>query len=325
MNEERFRSSLAAWFEGFCTLKRASGYDYRGQEGILCRFDRYLALGDREPDEVDARVLGDYLALGAHLAPRTRKNIVSVLWPALKYARRHGAQCPPLPLRPSFSRVTSRIPVILNDEEIHRLLVAARKLESIDPLRPYTYATLFGLLATTGMRVGEAQKLQLRDVDLAGRVLMVREGKFHKSRLLPIHESTAEALARYISRRREAGMTRASEAPLLVNLKGRPLVYENIRQTFSRLCKSAALDCPLHGVPRIHDLRHSFAVRRVIAWYRAGIDVNTRLSALSTYLGHVSVEKTLVYLRPHQEMLSEAAHRFEASCAPPLNFPKEES
>jgi integrase len=154
---------------------------------------------------------------------------------------------------------------------------------------------------------------------------MIREGKFRKSRLLPIHESTAGALARYLSRRREAGVSAASEAPLFVNLKGHPLVYENIRQTFSRLCKSAGLDCPPQRTPRIHDLRHSFAVGRVIAWYRAGIDVNTRLGALSTYLGHVSVEKTLVYLRPHQEMLSEAARRFEAACAPPLDFPREES
>jgi len=325
MNDKRFRSSLAIWFEGFCTLKHVSGSEYQAQSGILRRFDRYLALRCRTPDEVDARVLLDYLAINRHLAPRTRMNIVSVMWLALEYAIKHGAPCPHLPPRPSFPREPSRIPVILNDTEINQLLIAARKLKSIDPLRPHTYATIFGLLATTCMRVGEAQKLQLRDVDLAGRALMIREGKFHKSRLLPIHESTIRALACYLSRRRQAGMPCSTEAPLLVNLKGHPLVYENIRQTFSRLCKSARLDCPPHRVPRIHDLRHSFAVGRVIAWYRAGIDVNTRLRALSSYLGHVSVEKTLVYLRPHQEMLSEAARRFEVACAPPLDFPQEES
>jgi len=315
MNGIDFESSLSGWFEEFCDLKQAGGADFRAQAFILRRFDRHLSSHHREPAEVDPTVLGDYLAGHAHLAPRTRANIVTVVWPALEYACRHGAPCPPTPLRPVFPRVPTRTPVILTEEEVERLLLAARQLPQKGSLHPQTYATLFGLLAVTGIRIGEAQKLEIRDLDLQRRQFLVREGKFKKSRLLPIHESTAIALDRYLEQRRRARMPGGGESPVFVNLRGNPLVYENVRQIFHRLCRSTGIATGSRH-PRIHDLRHSFAVRRVIAWYRAGIDVNTRLLALSTYLGHVSIDNTLVYLRPNEEMLDQASRRFEAISAP---------
>lgn len=318
MSKAAFLSALAPWFERFVQLKQTSGASYRSQTLILRCFDRHLATANTEPSEVDAALLGAYLACRGHLAPRTRANMVSVIWPALAYANRHDAGCSLPSLRPTFPRVQSRTPVILFEAEIERLLLAARALPPVGSLRPHTYATLFGLLSSTGLRIGEARRLRLGDVDFDGGWLLVLEGKFRKSRRLPLRDSTVAALARYVEERRQAGMPRGPEAPFFVSLRGRPLVYANVQQTFSKLIETAGLVNGAGNAPRLHDLRHGFALRRVIAWYRAGIDVNTRLRALSTYLGHVSVEKTLVYLKPHEAMLGEAARRFEDASAPRL-------
>lgn len=313
-----FKSSLAEWFAGFCSLKQASGAAFREQAQLLRRFDCFLACKQKSPSEVDGSILGDYLAHNAHLAPRTRTNLVCVVWPALAYAIQHGAPCPPLPPRPTFPRRPTRVPIILTEPELAKLLRAARRLSPVGSLRPHTYATFFGLLAVCGLRFAEARQLEIRDLDLPHRRLMIREGKFRKSRLLPIHASTADALERYLASRRRAGMPGGEQAHVFVNLNGRPLIHQNVHQAFCQLCRSMGLATPEGRCPSLHDLRHGFAVRTVVAWYRAGIDVNRRLRALSTYLGHVSVAKTLVYLQPHEATLSEAARRFEATSAPRL-------
>lgn len=325
MNTLNFESTLAPWFERFVELKRASGATYNGPAGTLRQFDRYLSKHARRPADVDAQLVGDYVVSTSHLTPRSRTNIVSVVWPALEYAIQHGAPCEPIPLRPAFRRTPACVPVIFSDSQIVQLLTAARKLPLKDRLAPHTYATLFGLLTATGIRVGEARKIELRDLQPPRATLLIREGKFRKSRLLPLHESTIAALNRYLWRRRKAGMPCGPESPLFPNQRGHILVYETIRQTFHHLCESTGIFAETGRYPRIHDLRHSFAVRNVIVWYRAGIDVNTRLRALSTYMGHVSVEKTLVYLRPHEALLVEAARRFEAACLPTYTLSKKEA
>jgi integrase len=325
MSGINFESVLGHWFDRFVQLKHTTGVAYNGPARLLHRFDCYLAQHAESAANVDAQLLGAYIASTAHLAPRSRSNIVSVIWPAMEYAIRHGAPCPPIPLRPTFPQAPSCLPVILTDTQIRRLLSAARGLPPRPWLAPHTYATLFGLLIATGIRIGEARRLQIRDIDPVQCTLLIREGKFRKSRLLPLHDSTVSALNDYISRRQKAGMPCGSEAPLFLSQRGNPLAYKSIWDTFRQLCESTGICAEVGQPPRLHDLRHGFAVRSVIAWYRAGIDVNTRLRALSTYLGHVNVEKTLVYLRPHEALLTEAAHRFEAACAPAFTISKEVS
>lgn len=316
-----FESSIARWFESFIQLKLATGSRYQCQSNILRAFDRYLLERDAATRDVGAPLLGDYLASKANLAYRSKANLVTVIWPALDYASRHGADCPMLPQRPRFSKTTTRVPVIFSEKQISELLQAARHLCPRGgpkvKLMAHTYATFFGLLVTAGLRVGEARRLAVADLESDSGFLMIREGKFRKSRRLPLRSTTTAALAQYLDRQRAAGMPCVPESPLFVNRFGRPLVYENARQVFLHLTRAIGMEV-VGALPTIHSLRHTFAVRRVIAWYRAGLDVNVRLQALSTYLGHSSVEHTLVYLKPHEEMLREAARRFEVRCAPPL-------
>jgi integrase len=207
-------------------------------------------------------------------------------------------------------RRPSRVAHIYTDSEIKALLKAARELPPSDSLRSKTYSTLFGLLYTTGLRCGEAFALNLGDVDLDQNLLYVRKGKFGKSRWVPISPSISLALQRYIEER-SAVAPAAPEHPLFLTQTGRRVYHTNADHAFRQILKRCGLrggkGCP---GPRLHDVRHSFACRRLLRWYREGKDVNALLPALATYLGHVKATSTQVYLRATAELLEEASERF---------------
>jgi integrase/recombinase XerD len=180
-------------------------------------------------------------------------------------------------------------------------------------LRAARHQTLIGLLAVTGMRVGEAIRLDDRDVDLRHGVLTVRETKFGKSRELPLHRSTVGALREYLRLRDSYQPTRASDA-VLISPAGTRLLYCNVSHTFVQLVERAGLrprSARCH--PTLHGLRHSFAVRTLLGWYRSGVEVQPRLPLLSTYLGHVHPKDTYWYLTAAPELLQLAAGRLEDS------------
>ena len=207
-------------------------------------------------------------------------------------------------------RRAPRIPHIYTKDEIKALLKAARDLPPSGSLKPRTYSTLFGLLYTTGLRCGEAFALNLGDVDLRQKLLLVRKGKFGKSRWVPISPSTSVALQCYIEER-SCVAAAAAEDPLFLTLSGRRLYHTNVdlafRQVLTRCGLRGGKGCP---GPRMHDLRHTFACTRLLKWYREGKDVQLLLPALATYLGHVKVSSTQVYLRATAELLEEANQRF---------------
>jgi len=190
-------------------------------------------------------------------------------------------------------------------------MAAAGKLPS--PLRRATVSTLVGLLYVTGMRIGEAIRLDRHDVDLAQGVLVVRDSKFGKSREIPVHDSTARALRAY-ARCRDELCPQASSPAFFVSLAGTRLRYCNVHLAFLGLVREAGL-APRSATcrPRPHDLRHSFAVSTLIGWYRDGADVEPRLARLSTYLGHVHPANTYWYLSAAPELLSLAAARLDAA------------
>lgn len=220
-------------------------------------------------------------------------------------------QIPPeglLPFRPKRAR-----PYFYTDDEIHSLLCAALKLpDSNYKLRPLTYHGLFGLLSVSGMRLGEARNLELQDVDLRAAVLTVRSAKFGKSRLLPLHASTCKVLAAYLARRQRFWATRPHSSYLFVSSRGKRLDGAEIHRTFYALSRQIGLRglADSHG-PRIHDLRHRFAVKTLLHWYRAGEDAERRLPILSAYLGHVHVADTYWYLSAWPELMREAMRRLE--------------
>lgn len=305
----RYRSWLKLAFERFVMIKRAGGAQFESQSAILRRFDAYLARHAPSPPLRRSTVLA-CLADLERLSPRGRDNFVEVVWGALDFARNHGAQIETMPPRPPRAPPNFRLrpPRLVTERQIARVIKLARGLPLVrktHALRPATYATLFGLLFATGIRIGEALALDVGSLDPKARLLTIERGKFGKSRVLPVRSSTADALQRYVldPRRRAA---RSKTSPLFVSSRGR-LSHPSACHTWRSLCSTAGISNP---TPRLHDIRHSFAVLRVMSWYRAQRDVNAWLPALSTYLGHVSVENTWVYLRENGSLLREACDRF---------------
>ena len=179
------------------------------------------------------------------------------------------------------------------------------------PLRAAAYQTLIGLLAVTGMRIGEAIRLDRADLDLAGGVLTVRESKFGKSRLVPLHPTAADALGGYL-RLREQPHPRPRTASVFISLAGTRLDYRNVHATWKLLAARAGLQPRSPSCrPRIHDLRHSFAVRSLLDAYAAGQDGQARLALLATWLGHVDPAATYWYLSAAPELLALAGQRLD--------------
>ena len=198
-------------------------------------------------------------------------------------------------------------PYLYSEADIAALMAAARALRS--PLRAATYETLIGLVATTGMRSGEAVRLDRDDIDWDEGVLTVWYSKFHKSRALPVHASTLDALQRY-ARVRDEYVGRPKAPSFFVSTVGTRLNNDDDK-TFRRLVRHVGLVSPSGRRPRLHDLRHTFAVRTLLGWYRAGADVDAHMPLLSTYLGHSGPEGTFWYLSAVPELLFLASERLE--------------
>ena len=198
---------------------------------------------------------------------------------------------------------TRRVPHIYSDAELERLLETAHALGPPGALRPYTYSTLIALLAATGLRVGEALRLRLAELTPEG--LVVRQTKFRKSRLVPLHESAAIGLERYLCRRRR--VTRQDDH-VFVNDNGQGLTYPAVHAMFVKVVKAAGLEpAPGKPRPRLHDLRHRFAVRSLQACPPGPGAVSQHMLALATYLGHANVYSTYWYLEATAELLEGIA------------------
>ena len=201
-------------------------------------------------------------------------------------------------------------PYLYSDADVVALMAATSTLRF--PLRSATYRTLIGLLAVTGMRVGEAIGLVRDDLDWSHRRLIIREGKFGASRELPLHPSTIDALEMYAQLRDQCWPQ--PKSPFFISMAGTRLIHENVHWTFRRLVRHVGLQPRSASCrPRIHDLRHTFAVNTLIDWYRSGVDVAAWMPRLSTYLGHAAPAWTYWYLSATPELLSLAAARLDQS------------
>lgn len=215
------------------------------------------------------------------------------------------------PTRLLSARRRRNPPHIYTEREIDDLMAQAARLHSRTGMRALTYSTLIGLLVATGLRPGEAIRLDRTDVDLVNGILSIRESKFGKSRFVPVDESTRAALARYAQGRDRLCSQRLSEA-FLVGERGKRLIAGNVRSMFVRMSRAiglrAATDDGRDGYgPRLQDFRHSFATGKLVEWYRAGLDVTRELPKLATYLGHVDVGLTYWYIEAVPELLELAA------------------
>jgi integrase len=215
-------------------------------------------------------------------------------------------------------RRTRPAPYIYSYAQVQKIISAARQTRSPVPLQPELHATLIGLLYATGIRIGEALKLTLQDADFRERVLLIRQTKFGKTRYVPISDSVAKALQFFLKRREQAGHLVAPTAPIFVSRTGHIYPPSQLYTCFMRIMRKLGMRGPKGSRgPRIHDFRHTFAVQRLLAWYRSGVSLQAKLPLLTTYLGHTTVTGTEVYLQATAELLEEANKKFHKNCAIP--------
>ena len=314
MNDADLRSALADPIRRFVEYKRALNRRYRPEAAALRLFDRYLYENAVTGwDGIDSISIECFLRSRPRARPRSYNHLLGVLHRFFDWAvvQRLAANNPVTAAR---RRDTGkRIPYLFNLNDAKRLLEVVGTLpdRSRAPHRAQTYKTIFALLYGLGLRVGEAVRLKLGDIDFQRDTLFIRETKFSKNRIVPFGPKLASRLRCYVKERH--GEKLEAERPLFSFTKRGCICPETISQTFHALVPKLGLHLP-PGVspPRLHDLRHAFAVGTLVRWYRDGIDANCRLIHLSTFLGHIDPNSTAVYLTITDELLREADRRFHA-------------
>ena len=306
----RFASSFAPRLQAFLELKRALGRTYFAAEGELLRFDRYVAGLSDPPQSMTRELVHEWLAAKPHVQAITQRSRAGVLRQFCLYLVRLDPRTY-VPGRALFPTTQPGLrPHIYSEEELRALLQAVPAVLSPRfALQRETIRTVVLVLYATGLRTGELGRLRIGDVDLDAHTFLVRETKFFKSRLVPLSTSVAAKLGDYLVAR---GAPNDPKAPFFLNRIRRPLSTQHISHLFHDLVRVAGIGARPRGRgPRLHDLRHSFAVHRVLAWYREGADVMAKLPLLATYMGHSSILSTHVYLTATAELLREATGRFE--------------
>ena len=301
------RRALAAYLR----TRRALGFKLKREGELLPQFVAYL--DERGSSLVTTAAAIAWAAQPRDAAPAWWTQRLVVVRGFAKYLQtiEPRTEVPSLDHLPHHRARSA--PYVYSAADITALLSAADTLRS--PLKTATYKTLLGVLAVTGMRVGEAVALDERDVNRRRAALVIRKTKFDKSREVPVHASTVEALDRY-RRDRDRLAPRRNSSSFFISTVGSRLIYNNVHETFLHLIYAAGLG-KRRPRPTIHDLRHSFAIQTVLGWYRDGSDVEARLPLLSTYLGHVGPSSTYWYLTAVPELLEAATLRLERSQVKP--------
>ncbi len=300
---------LADAVDAYIDLKRSLGAVFSTDARILRAFAR--ALGDVPVRDIDPAATRAFCrGEGAPTRWWQRKDEALRGFFAWLVGRGRLAACPLPAHRPRVPR--SFRPHIYSRSELQRLLDATAVLGNDRfPLRDATFRTLLLLLYGAGLRSGEGLRLRCCDVDLRERVLAVNDTKFFKSRLVPVGAALADALAAYAHKRRHLPLPAAAGSAFFASPAGTPVSRGQLERAFARVRERAGLQGPSgRRGPRLHDLRHTFAVHRLVSWYREGADVQAGLPLLATYLGHGGLAGTQAYLPMTPELLDEASKRF---------------
>ncbi len=305
--------TMQSYARQFLDERRGLGFASRSMGYALASFARYIdGLGTDGPLTVEAMATWARRPKNGSEMPITWARRLKVLRPFARWMQQFepGTEVPDDTV---FGSVDQRLtPHIYTEQEIADLLVAARRLCPL--LRGVTYQTLFGLLAATGLRVSEALHLFDVDVDLKSSLLTVRRTKFAKSRQVPVHPSTLDALRQY-RLRRDPWVASTDETPFFVGTRGRrqgcALSLRQVDRVFRSLHNQLGwVNRGAHAAVRIHDLRHTFVVRRMLLWQAQGVDIDQQMLALSTYVGHAMVTNTYWYTTAVPELMALAAERF---------------
>ncbi len=300
----------------YLVARRAQGVQIRSGARALRQFARET--GDRPLHEVTPHAVATFLrGRSALSAAWTAKfGLLAGLY-RFAMARGYVAASPLPAIRPKLP--PPQTPYVYSHGELQRLLDATAAVRSpLSRLQAMTYRTLLLMLYGAGLRISEAIGLTVADVDIAERMLTVRNTKFYKTRLVPIGAPLASVLATYYEQRSTLPMPTGRDSALLCTRTGCCLAYPEVVTRFQRIRSAAGIVCPPGEPrpPRLHDLRHTAAVHRVLAWYRSGKDVQQLLPHLATYLGHANIASTQRYLQMTPELLREASGRFAAYAQP---------
>lgn len=304
-------NSIRIAVERYLEERRRLGFELRIAGAQLMRFARYAdTRGHTGPLTLDLQLdwaRGD----GKEARQMTWARRLEIVRPFARYYRQFEPHTAVPDLTTFGHRHRRLAPHIYTEREICDLLAEAGRLRPVAGLRPATYRTLFGLIATAGLRLSEALQLRDADVDLCSGAVTVRQTKFRKSRRLPIHPSTVEALGEY-RRSRDRAVIRDPEMPFFVSREGVQLPSRTVHSVFTRLrTRLGWVARGGHPHPRIHDLRHTFAVRRTQLWHQSGGPIDDGMFLLSTYLGHAKVSDTYWYLTGVPELLTIVGAKFE--------------
>jgi len=307
---------LTTVIEAYITLQQSLGLRSKTARRTLRRFGRQL--GDVHIDNIQAEQVLDFLQGSGPLSStwRTKYRLLFGLY-RFAISRSYVETSPLPPTLPKFP--PQQTPYIYSTQELQRLLDATSVLESIYArLQAPMFRTLILLLYGSALRISEALELTMHDVDLEQRIITVRDTKFYKTRLVPIGPKLALELTTLGDRRRLLPMPNGEDSRFFASRTGARWDYPRVITLFQRVRHAAGIGCPPGELrpPRMHDLRHTAAVHRVITWYRSGQDVQRLLPKLATYLGHVEISSTQRYLHMTPELLHEASQRFSiyANC-----------
>ena len=310
------RISLQARIDDYITERRRLGFQLHSRGTLLAGFARYIA-SQHHRGPLTVELMTDWARQDKW--HRGTPETWAARLAKLRHFARYLKQFEPdteVPDELIFGPEPGRVaPHIYREEEIIELLAAARQLGPRSSLRPATFEALFGLMASTGLRISEAIHLRDADVDLKRGILTVRQTKFAKSRQLPVHPSTVQALARY-RRQRVRHVLTTTDMPFLISSRGQrlgqPLGERQAHRVFNGLRDCLGwVNRGAHAAPRLHDLRHTFAVRRMMLWHAEGTDVDQMMLALSTYMGHAEIFYTYWYLTAVPELMALAGGKFE--------------
>lgn len=303
---------VTALVEDYVTLRRDLGYRSPSQERALRAFARYLdRAGHDDPIPLESSL--DWATSTASTDPCNPARRLTTVRGFLRHlAALDGVTEVPTPglLGPTGHR---RPPHVYSDREIADLLHAAAGLSPAGGLRPHCYATLFGLIACTGLRISEALALTCGDVDMADGMLTVRAGKRGRTRLVPLHPSALAPLADYATERARRYGPPGDGAAFFRTDRSDRVSYTAANSTFIVLRRQLSwTGAGRTRAPRVHDLRHRMVVRRIQSWHAHDVDVDAKIAVLATYLGHVEVRDVYWYLSAVPELMSIVADRFEA-------------
>lgn len=299
-----FAGFLADKVENYIELRRSLGYAFSKQAGTLRAFVRHVVRADLDGPLTRTVALNFVLSFGGAANSRAVRH--GVLRRFCEYLAVYDPRTEALERR-AFPRSRAIPPPrILSEAELTSLIAACGRISPGLPLRGRTMATLIGLLASSGLRSGEVVRLDRADVDLANGVLHVRNTKFRKDRLVPVHPTTQAALRLY-ARERDTAFPTPKDGAFFLSSRGNRLSATGLRSTFAEVRKLAGLDDGRRLRP--HDLRHRFAATRLSLWHQERADVQALLPLLATYLGHASYSDTAYYLTGSADLLAIAAER----------------